>query len=192
MELVKLSDFDLYDFGNSLQFVGCIIEGNGRLLLVPFPDQDTEPVESITPELLALTTEEWLALIAQSDSGDVKSPGGIILRKGQRQIESNISWRVYERDDFRCRYCGARRPLTVDHVDLWEEGGATVSENLITSCRSCNKLRGNRQYDVWIESADYRRRLSRLSAATQAANAAIVQTLPHLRTLRSTNTARTR
>jgi len=187
----SMSNFDLYDFGNAIQFVGCIMEGAGRVLLVPFPDQDAEPLMEITPELLRVGNDEWAALFAQTDSGDVRTPAGVILRKGQRQIDSNVSWRVYERDDFRCRYCGSRKPLTVDHIDLWEDGGATVAENLLTTCRHCNKLRGNRDYDEWIESNDYKRRLSRLSAEVQAANAAIVATLPHLRTLRVT-TQRTR
>lgn len=192
MRRVALSDLEIYDFGNSIQFIGCILEGNGRLFLAPFPDQDEEPVTMLDGELLALAPDEWAKVFAQSDSGDVKTPAGIILRKGQRQIESNISWRVYERDDFRCRYCGVRKPLTVDHVDLWENGGASVAENLVTSCRHCNKLRGNREYDEWLGSADYKRRCSRLSTATQAANAAVIDTIPHLRTLRVPGGARTR
>jgi 5-methylcytosine-specific restriction endonuclease McrA len=187
MRVTHVDELDIYDIGNSIQFIGAILEGRDRVFLVPFPDQDTEPILTREPELLALSHDDWRAVLRQSDVADVRTPSGAILRKGERQMDSNVAWRVYERDDFRCCYCGKRKPLTVDHIDLWENGGATVEDNLLSSCRSCNKLRGNREYDEWLDSQDYQKRLSRLTAARQTANRAIVTLLPHLKTLRVAN-----
>jgi hypothetical protein len=56
-----------------------------------------------------------------------------------------IRMRVLKRDQYRCKLCG-RRP--VDHVDVelhvhhirpWENGGATLEDNLVTLCHTCHK-----------------------------------------------------
>jgi hypothetical protein len=51
---------------------------------------------------------------------------------------------VFERDDWTCRHCGARRQLTVDHVVARARGGADTLANLQTLCRSCNSRKGAR------------------------------------------------
>ena len=183
MKTTKLSDFELLDFGNDLQLWGTIYSGQGRFILAPFPDEERTDADA-PPEMLEMSPDEWEQLLRQTEVADVLLPSGAIFRKSQRQIDSNIAWLVFERDDFRCRYCGARKPLSVDHVDLYEERGATVPENLISACKPCNKTRGNRTYDVWLNSHDYKRRTARLTAEVRAKNRAVLDTLPHLRTLR--------
>ncbi|KPJ57837.1 MAG: hypothetical protein AMS15_09565, partial [Planctomycetes bacterium DG_23] len=54
---------------------------------------------------------------------------------------------VFERDEFRCRYCGARLSLytaTVDHITPLSKGGDNSLENLVTSCMKCNAKKGTR------------------------------------------------
>lgn len=70
---------------------------------------------------------------------------------------------VYQRDQFRCAYCGlsssARREnsessskqslLSVDHVIPHVNGGETVEHNLVTCCKKCNREKNNRTPEEW-------------------------------------------
>jgi len=55
---------------------------------------------------------------------------------------------LFERDKFRCQYCGTRyspRELNMDHVVPRDRGGKTIWENIVTSCLGCNNRKGNRE-----------------------------------------------
>ena len=53
-----------------------------------------------------------------------------------------LRFQVFERDGFRCRYCGRHVDegivLNVDHVLPVSKGGEWNLENLVTACRECN------------------------------------------------------
>jgi 5-methylcytosine-specific restriction endonuclease McrA len=52
---------------------------------------------------------------------------------------------VLARDSWTCQYCGASKPgLTVDHVIPRSRGGESVWENIVASCATCNRRKGNR------------------------------------------------
>jgi 5-methylcytosine-specific restriction endonuclease McrA len=54
---------------------------------------------------------------------------------------------VFARDNFRCGYCNRLflyKELTYDHVLPRKQGGRTVWENIVTSCRPCNARKGMR------------------------------------------------
>lgn len=54
---------------------------------------------------------------------------------------------IYTRDDFRCAYCGERKPtedLTFDHVVPRSQGGKTSWTNVISACASCNRQKDSR------------------------------------------------
>jgi 5-methylcytosine-specific restriction endonuclease McrA len=52
---------------------------------------------------------------------------------------------VLARDSWTCQYCGTSKPgLTVDHVIPRSRGGKSVWENIVASCASCNRRKGNR------------------------------------------------
>lgn len=52
---------------------------------------------------------------------------------------------VLQRDERTCQYCDTRRgPLELDHVVPASRGGGYRIDNLVTSCRSCNQRKGNR------------------------------------------------
>lgn len=51
---------------------------------------------------------------------------------------------LYERDGYRCRYCGGYQGLTLDHLLPVAQGGSHESENLVTCCKSCNSKKGAR------------------------------------------------
>jgi 5-methylcytosine-specific restriction endonuclease McrA len=54
---------------------------------------------------------------------------------------------VYQRDEYRCQYCGHRptpKELNYDHVLPRARGGRTEWTNIATSCVECNRRKGNR------------------------------------------------
>jgi 5-methylcytosine-specific restriction endonuclease McrA len=54
---------------------------------------------------------------------------------------------IFERDDYRCQYCGNHfEPLSLnlDHVIPRDRGGKTSWENIVTSCIKCNSRKANR------------------------------------------------
>ena len=57
---------------------------------------------------------------------------------------------VFLRDRFTCQYCGAGHKaseLTLDHVVPRAAGGDTCWENVVTACRRCNTIKGDRLPD---------------------------------------------
>jgi len=52
---------------------------------------------------------------------------------------------IFRRDGYRCQYCGRNDlQLTLDHVIPKSRGGEDRWDNLITACKPCNTLKGNR------------------------------------------------
>ena len=52
---------------------------------------------------------------------------------------------IFRRDQYTCKYCGARHvPLTIDHVIPRHRGGEYSWKNLVTACQSCNHRKGGR------------------------------------------------
>lgn len=63
---------------------------------------------------------------------------------------------ILERDHFTCRFCGRRAPeteLEVDHLKARSRGGEDAPENLVTTCRDCNRGKGDR--DLVLPGADW-------------------------------------
>jgi hypothetical protein len=55
--------------------------------------------------------------------------------------------KVYERDEYKCRYCGkqlTRFTCTLDHVKPVAEGGDNSFENIVTACLDCNSRKNGR------------------------------------------------
>ena len=55
---------------------------------------------------------------------------------------------IFERDGWRCVYCGARgaaAALTVDHVQPQVRGGDDSDGNVVTACASCNLRKGHQR-----------------------------------------------
>ena len=178
---MKIAGIELLEFGNTYQISGVV-----------FNTEDTSKVLLLTNEELGslegvydLTLEEWQTLIQQTDLLEVEVEGPLdkvkkaLVRKTQRQIEQAVSWAVYKRDDYACRYCGNDNiPLTVDHLVLWEKGGPSIIENLVSSCKKCNRTRGNTEYTEWLESDYYKRVATKLSKSTILDNWNLAATLP--------------
>lgn len=179
----QMTEKTLRDMGSTYRMVGALFGNDEYLHMLTLPDCDLAEVHVLWD---ALTDEEWQAILKNVDTQPVEAwvkkggadPAKAIIRKCERQINQNIAWRVYRRDVFTCRYCGADdKPMTVDHLVLWEDGGPTTEANMVTACSSCNKKRGNMAYEDWLVS-DYYVKISKdLSAEQQEANTQLVGTL---------------
>lgn len=157
MKTIKLSDIELLDVGHTIQLYGAVYCGSDGMFLLPLPDEPVDEWDCGKDQMmLVMSAAEWEVFIRQTDLMEMKGPAKAILRKSQRQIDQNISWAVFRRDGYACRYCGRSDvPLTVDHIHLWESGGLSVEDNLISSCRRCNKLRGSMLYEDWLDCPQY-------------------------------------
>lgn len=69
--------------------------------------------------------------------------------KGETRIKNvfdrvaTVRWCIFNRDDFRCQYCGRTAiedhvKLHLDHIKPRTDGGGDDFENLVTACRDCN------------------------------------------------------
>src|SRR5688572_14882875 len=64
-------------------------------------------------------------------------------RQARRRIPRAQRQRVYARDGYACRYCGATTDLTLDHLrPLADEVYVATDDDFVTACRSCNSRRG--------------------------------------------------
>ena len=71
---------------------------------------------------------------------------------------SNQRWReirlrVFERDEWQCRYCGETEDLTCDHIVPLVRGGTNDDENLAAACRRCNSSKGDKTPAEWLGTA---------------------------------------
>lgn len=49
-----------------------------------------------------------------------------------------------------CFYCGCEEgPFEIDHVFPWSRGGGHTFENLVVSCRPCNRSKGSKTIEEW-------------------------------------------
>lgn len=180
--MMKFEELPLLEVGHSIQIAGSVWAGPDKMYVMLLPDEKLDkPLATMEP-----TQEQWQQFLRQSDLLETEimakaSDGTIakaIIRKSSRQIDQGVSWRVYKRDEYACRYCGKDDvPLTVDHLVLWEDGGPSVEANLVSACRKCNKARGNTAYADWLHHPVYRRVSAGLSPERRAANEALLGTL---------------
>lgn len=172
-------------YGNEIALVGAVYHGLGKTRTLLFPDAPAEAVAKSVNVLTRLSPLDWHELIAQTDAANVQGLGKIVLRKAERVIDSVVAWTVFRRDGFLCRYCGAAAsPLTVDHLDLWEDGGPTIEANLVAACKPCNRERGSMPYEDWLASPAYAERAKGLSMDAMHYNAVAVERLPGIRARR--------
>jgi 5-methylcytosine-specific restriction endonuclease McrA len=86
-------------------------------------------------ELMWAMEERWQSLVAAS-------------RWTRATDATSHRFAVFDRDGFRCRYCG-RDPsdgvlLEVDHVIARANGGDDSLDNLVTACGPCNREKSKR------------------------------------------------
>jgi len=82
-----------------------------------------------------------------------KVPAVVRLRRMAPRSKRGVRFsrpNVYQRDGYRCQYCGERKhasELSYDHVVPRAAGGRTNWLNIVTACRICNTRKGSRTCD---------------------------------------------
>lgn len=88
--------------------------------------------------------------VIRSPSLSIKAPAVVRLTRPTVGMKRGVKFsriNVFARDEFKCQYCGARKPareLNYDHVVPRVQGGKTVWENIVTSCYDCNSRKRGR------------------------------------------------
>jgi len=179
MEKIVLADLNFLDIGNKIQIAGLIMSDGRTDYYCYLPENEVLGDQ----RLLDMGVRDWEKFVAQTDYLETeilaKDKTGklakVILRKSTRQIDAGVSWEVFARDNYTCRYCGINGvPLTVDHIVLWESGGPSIEANLVSACRKCNKLRGNMQYEEWVKCDTYLSRSVNLAEEVRDKNLALI------------------
>lgn len=175
MQTTSLKEIGLLRLGNNVMVSGMILVDGDTTLLVPIPEEQ-DSVAQGECKLVNLTAEEYIAFIRQLDVVEVEifdraANTKVLVRKSQRQLDARIAWKVFQRDNYTCRYCGVTGvPMTYDHLMLWEDGGPTTEENGVAACKKCNKTRGNTWYGSWLVSDYYRKVCLNLTLEQRLAN----------------------
>jgi 5-methylcytosine-specific restriction endonuclease McrA len=103
----------------------------------------------------------WLELSEQETPEDteayvqtvrlrIRVPKVLLLRSYDKLPVQEVKFtreNLFERDDYRCQYCGNHFEsvhLNMDHVIPRDRGGRTSWENIVTSCIKCNSRKANR------------------------------------------------
>jgi 5-methylcytosine-specific restriction endonuclease McrA len=180
---MRIDEIGLLEFGHTILMAGVAYIGGGKVYLALFPDENADGLPVVN---LDMNLDDWTRFLRQTDLLETQvlskaSDGTItkaIVRKSQRHISQGVAWEVYRRAKFSCEYCGNDHvPLTVDHLILWEHGGPSTKDNLLSSCKKCNKIRGNTPYAEWLEHPYYQKVSKNLDPAKRQANKALVETL---------------
>jgi len=83
------------------------------------------------------------------DEGEDKRPyNGYKPRRFVVSLKTRFQ--IFQRDNFKCVYCGATPPDTLLHLDhrvAVANGGTNDWENLVTACAECNLGKGTEDVD---------------------------------------------
>jgi 5-methylcytosine-specific restriction endonuclease McrA len=89
----------------------------------------------------------------RSPSVTWRVPAVVRLRKMAKADSRGVKFsrrNVYQRDDYRCQYCGEKKPareLSYDHVVPRSAGGRTTWDNIVAACRVCNTRKDDQTCD---------------------------------------------
>ena len=103
--------------------------------------------EDLRGQLMGEATEDWGTEIIDVAHEHI-GPSAINLRlrdlttkireeTKREPIPVALRWEIWERDNFTCRRCKARKFLTIDHIYPVARGGKTILSNLRTLCKTC-------------------------------------------------------
>ena len=76
-------------------------------------------------------------------------------REGRIKLPYGMKEKIFRRDGYRCRMCGASRDngieLTIDHIIPIADGGTNDIDNLQTLCRECNENKSDLNFPSGLE-----------------------------------------
>lgn len=146
------------DLGNLIKIEGIIVGGAGARAALYLPDAD---ILDTSLESHNLTMEEWTDFLMRTDSPEVMiMPMKAFHRKVRYEISGAVQQKVWVADGLKCMFCGAKMgksPMSIDHFEPLETGGANDTSNFLTACKKCNKDKGSMDPREWckLKSLDY-------------------------------------
>ena len=79
----------------------------------------------------------------------------VFVEVKRKAIDNGLRERIINRDKGMCRCCGTTNaPFHIDHVYPVSKGGETSSDNLVTSCVTCN-LKKHDSIGMWPKPIGY-------------------------------------
>lgn len=87
---------------------------------------------------------DLLRLINQKDGYfyRVKDIWDALCRVERGKVSNRMRFATFRRDGERCKRCGSRRNLEIDHIVPISKGGKSIYSNLQTLCHRCNVKKG--------------------------------------------------
>ena len=114
------------------------------------------PISAVTwQECIRLIMLDKVFMLKEYDDWVVRSPSVSMAVPSVVMTKDYVKWNravkfsrnhIFLRDRYTCQLCGvvpALSDLTLDHVVPKSMGGKKTWENIITSCKRCNELKGN-------------------------------------------------
>jgi len=88
-----------------------------------------------------------------------------VLGKTEKEVKEELFKKFvncYEKEDFRCFYCGNKMELkwgselsfTLDHTIPRKIGGADITKNIELVCRTCNFLKGDMNAEKYLNNME--------------------------------------
>lgn len=108
------------------------------------------------PKVQRLPAEVFRAAVYEAARGGT-GPMAKFMKPSISDRVSSREWAavrsfVFERDNFTCSYCGKRGGrLECDHIQPVSKGGDDSLGNLTTACRPCNRAKGARTPEDWLQ-----------------------------------------
>lgn len=110
------------------------------------------------PALILLSNREFRKKFRACLAGEVNEFTPFVRPDRGRPFGSewaSLRSQVFSRDNYACRYCGARGVrLECDHVVPVSRGGGDDLSNLATACRDCNRSKRAKLLEDWMPGID--------------------------------------
>ncbi len=90
---------------------------------------------------------EYIIGLLRQKKGDFYTSDEVwqsICRVERARVSNKMRFAVYQRDNNRCRKCGSRYNLEVDHIYPIAKGGKSIFDNMQTLCHNCNVEKGSK------------------------------------------------
>ena len=95
----------------------------------------------------------WTDTFIRTVSGGFDCPATLRLKNYVRRSYKKprfTKYALFNRDEWKCQYCGCvlnYETVTVDHIIPRSKGGKTSWKNCISSCKSCNKRKADKDLE---------------------------------------------
>lgn len=147
------------DIGSLLKIEGLIVGGEGAQAVLLLPDFLFG--DKLSKNVFQLSADEWSEWLRLSDNPEILvMPAKAFHRKLRYEISGAVQQKVWVADGCKCMYCGVKMgvaPLSIDHFQPLETGGANDTSNFLSCCKGCNRRKGSMSPRDWcvLRNLDY-------------------------------------